>query len=514
MGDVFNNPTNNYVNPNLSPCAGAGDDSFLEFLPNDQIGIVQGSNILASISFSDIKIPITGYSTQKKVLEPGEVVFIPGLTKGLSYRSQSFKLLEFNSTDEDLNPFFMKADVSVGFYKNFKYYLFNLEASANYANNVNIADALNVALSNIQAKITSGYDPSDLSFTGTQLGWDFNIYNIELTLIDTSENSLSPFPNMGDIQDFVLEEDLEKMVLYAKYPNSAMQGILLKASYPADESPYNKWFQINHVTDMVTIYEPIQIDNFITNLQKTVTITFDSSITFGPFIGDNSLGVTYFQEDVSIASINEFIFDCSVLTSDLIDSSIYGSNLSLSSTLMTGVLENSWINKDNYFPYGDPSNKVMVAFSTINDCSISNASITDSSIFKSLFFGDSSVVLTNCTLYNCTYDPSLVHLINCTIVRINESIDCSISYDMDSSLYYTPIIKTIEVGMSGCSTSTAMTGGDYLEWITENQDWKKVGDLYIWTSAPDADDTRNLIDGFYAFNPQEFNIQIEYLIFV
>jgi hypothetical protein len=302
------------------------------------------------------------------------------------------------------------------------------------------------------------------------------------------------------------------MVLYAKYPNSAMQGIVLKATYPSDQNAVDKWFQINHVPDIVTIYEPIEIDNFITNLQKTAYITFDPSISFGPFIGNSSVGATYYQEDVSISSTAEFIFDCSITTSDLADSSIYKSNLSLSSTLMNGVLENSWVNKDYpLLPYGDPSSRVEIALSIINDCSIYNSLISDTSIFKTLLL---DVSLFNCTLYNCTYDTSLVELENCTIIRINETIDCSLSYDLDSSLYYEPVIKTIEVGMSGCSNSTTMSAGDYLEWITNNDAWEKVGDMYIWTSAPDAADTKNLIPGFYVFNPQTFNIQLEYLTFV
>ena len=500
--DVFNNPANNYVNPALTPCAGAGDDSYLEFLPNDQIGIVQGQNILASISFSDIKIPVSGYSTQKKILDPGEVTFVAGLTKGLNYRSQSFILPLF--TANDLNPYFMVVDLSIGFYKNFKHYSFNVEASANYANNVTIDQALDIALSNIQAKMTTTYDPSDLTFTGTQLGWDFNISNLVLTVIDASENILSPFPSPAYSEK--LDEDLTKMVLYAKYPNSAMQGVVLKATYPAVESPYNKWFQVNHVTDVVTIYEPIEVDNFIKAIQYL--ITFDPSIKFGPFITsfvDASIGL-----DVSDGSQSYVLaVDSSFATYNLNDSSLYNSRINLSSNASTCVIENSWVNKDLYFPYGDPSNHVNIALSTINDSSIHNALINDSSIFKSFLY---NVALSRCTLYNCSYDPSTVLLQNCTVIRINESIDPSLAYD--SSTYYQPVVKTIEVGMSGCSSQTAMSGGDYLEWITENQDWKKVGDLYIWTAAPDADDTRNLIDGFYAFNPQEFPIQIEYLIFV
>jgi hypothetical protein len=509
--DVFNNSANNYVNPNLSPCAGAGDDSYLEFLPNDTIGVVQGGNTLASISFSDIKIPVSAYNSQKKVLEPGEVAFITGLTKGLSYRSQSFILPFFDTSSAELEPYFMTIDLSVGFYKNFGYKLYNLEASANYSNNISIVDALNVAFSNLQAKITCSYDPSDLTFIGSQAGWDFNISNVELTLIDTSENALSPFRNLGDPQNIELEEDLSKMVLYAKYPNSAMQGIILKATYPSEESPYDKWFQINHAPDIVTIYEPIQINNFITNLQKTAEITFDPSIVFGPFItsfGDASNGI-----DVSDGSQSYVLaVDSSFATYDLADSSLYNSRLNLSSTALRTVIENSYINKDYpLLPYGDPSSRVEITLSLLNDCSVYNALISDTSIFKTLLM---DVSLFNCTLYNCTYDPSLVKFENCTIIRINESIDCSISYDLDSSLYYTPTIKTIEVGMSGCSTSTAMSAGDYLEWITENDAWEKVGDMYIWTSAPDAEDTKNLIPGFYVFNPQLFNIQLEYLTFV
>ena len=512
--DVFNNSSNNYVYPALSPCAGAGDDSYLQFLPNKSVGVIQGSNTLASISFSDIKIPVSSYSSQMKIVEPGEVAFIPGLTKGLDFRSQSFTLPAF--TENDLNPYFMTVDLSVGFYKNFKYYQFNLEASADYSNNITIDQALDIALSNIQAKITTIYDPSDLSFTGTQAGWDFNISNVELTLIDASENSSSPFPAIiiGGInvpQIFELEEDLSKMVLYAKYPNSAMQGIILKATYPATELSYNKWVYINHVTDIVTIFEPIQIDNFLKNIQKFTEITFDPSISFGPFITDftdASVGL-----DAS-AGTESYVLavDCSYAYYQLADSSLFNSRLNLDSSLLNGTIENSWVNKDYpLLPYGDPSSRVEIALSIVNDCSINNAFIQDSSIFTS-FLED--VSLSGCTLYNCSYDPSMVTLSNCTLITINETIDCSISYETDSSTYYTPVVKTIEVGMSGCSNATQMSAGDYLEWITENEDWKKVGDAYIWTSAPDNGDTRNLIDGFYVYNPQTFPVQIDYLIFV
>ena len=69
--DLFNsNPINNYVDPGLSPCAGANSGSNLE-VGNGNIQIVNGSNILALIDFSDLSIPVSAYSVQTQILSEG-----------------------------------------------------------------------------------------------------------------------------------------------------------------------------------------------------------------------------------------------------------------------------------------------------------------------------------------------------------------------------------------------------------------------------------------------------------
>lgn len=372
--DVFNNPANNYVNPNLSVCEGTGGgDTNLEFLANKSIGIVQGGNILQSISFANIKIPVSSYTSNRKVLEPGEVTFIQGLSKGLNYKSQFFDFPTFADPDNVLNQNFMQIDLSVSFYKNFRYSSYNISSIADNSTNISIINDLNIDLATLVAKITSSYDPSVLSFTGTQGGWDFMTSNVILSLIDASLDANSPFPSIIDSssgnripQIHLLSENLTSRVLYAKYPNSAMQGIVMKITYPPVYPPfynpplynpspplypltntpvlsiYDEWIYVNHAPDIVTIYEPVQID---------------------------------------------------------------------------------------------------------------------------------------------------------------------------SSIYYQPIIKNVEVGMTGSSDSI-MSAGDYLQWIDDNQDWQKVGEVYIWITPPDYDDTRNLIEGFYAFNPHDFPVQLEYITFV
>lgn len=269
--DLFNNPSNDYVYPALSPCAGAGDSMTLEFLPNDAIGIVQGSNVLESLSFASLKIPVTAFNSFIKTLQPGEVIFIPGLTKGLQTRTQGFTLPNFTANNN--NPFFMSMDLSIYFYKNFKSYNLDVEASANFSTNIPIDAALNLSLNNAASSVTSNYDPSTLLFTGSPAGYNFSISNVILTLIDASENINSPFPSIINAstgqkitQLYNLPEDLSKSLTYAKYPNTAIQGIIMQIKFPADsgsKTVYDEWVYINHPTDPINIYDAVDVSVFV-----------------------------------------------------------------------------------------------------------------------------------------------------------------------------------------------------------------------------------------------------------
>jgi len=144
MTDLFNNPKNNYVDPGLAPCIGNSDDKSLEFV-NDGIGIVSGTKILSKIDFGSFNVPVNSYSNESKILGPGEITYISGLTRGLRSRKQSF-FMPNSIGDNDLNPFFMKMDISIAYYKNFRYYEENIQAVADYNQNINIQDAVNIKL--------------------------------------------------------------------------------------------------------------------------------------------------------------------------------------------------------------------------------------------------------------------------------------------------------------------------------------------------------------------------------
>jgi len=68
--------------------------------------------------------------------------------------------------------------------------------------------------------------------------------------------------------------------------------------------------------------------------------------------------------------------------------------------------------------------------------------------------------------------------------------------------------------MSGASTSTTLSAGDYLYYVDTNNLWEKVGPVKIWLSTSDPADSNieNLITGFYVFNPHTYAIKIDYMV--
>jgi len=536
--DVFQNPSNDYIYPSLSPCPNVADDQILTWTKNG-LTIIKGSQEIANADFSDLSIPINSYNQQQKLLQPGEVTFIQGLTKELCYRTQGFNLPSLDSSDLALNQYFMQIDLSLSYYTNFSYTSINVEASANYGENIDIASALNLEFNDKSIKIMNIYDPSILTFTGTQEGYNFTISNVYLTIIDTSIDASSCFNNGKNAEIYDLLENPSTNIPYAKYSNTAMQGIILRAIYP-DENDEDKWIYLNHTSDYVTIFSSIDV-SYDSDVSSNLVIIFEPSTFISPVVVyDPSLEDVSIYDDLINNTIAEncYFEDCSILNSiigisdfvncNIIDSSIVNNcDLKDDSSISNCIIINDWVNAYKLLVYQDPCtgaktyeytldycgyDKVNIYESTIWDSSLNNCLISDSSIYNS-YIKDSSII--GCTLYNTLYDTSTT-LVNCINYFVDSSIGCQYQIISDTSTYYKKQLKRLDVGLSGTSTDEVMSAGDYLNWITLNDEWKKIGEMYIWVSPVESSDSiiKNLISGFYVFNPHDFTIKIEYLIFV
>jgi hypothetical protein len=810
--DLFNNNTGNYVVPGASPCAGDSGINKVEFIDKG-IGIISGSEILNKMDFSKFSIPTTSWNQQTQKIGAGEVIFVQGLTKGLATRTQGFTIPNLNSLNPDLDSYYLDVDLSINYYSGFSFTYAQIDGSGNYSQNIDLPTSLDITFGAKNILTSSSYDPSSLTFSGTQLGYDFKITNVVLNVIDASQDSNSPFPpyivnGQRVQQSYVLVENEALNVPFAKYPNSASQGVFLKPTYPVEGPsgticPADKWILVNHATSPVTIYEPITL-TFNSDVSCLLTIAYDAnailgtkpiivddvsildvssnydvsissftiidgSITLGPnividgssvisnvtildssvlnsvfndilapnsmyygammnsstggvndnnyfsnvniydsylqsfnaknstifdsilagkledstvinstsvsdttflrtdvsggtldgstfkFLGDPSsyntvynvgfnppsFGAEFQYYDVSslnfntvtnlyltgqdskftniqasnktinladssiysstagINGYNVYIEDCSIfepilnnsyitkailgsnsnssvkdsqihnsliyqnlpiqdssifnsagivqidmvsvedsslynsviINSELVlskiwDSSIDGGTFNQDTSVSNSSIINSWSNvyvlitnastgeklyvmDDDTLPLDSSAWRVNINTSIIWDSSFNNTTISDSSLYN-CYLMDSSLI--GCTTYNCIFDQSVEYDTRTIMVDASISVDSSISFD--TSIYYSKSLKALDVGLSGCSIDGVISAGDYLNWVNDNNLWNKVGDLYAWTTAPDMSQYKNLLDGFYIYNPHTFSVSVQYMVFV
>lgn len=268
MSDLFlSNDSNNYIVPNLAACPGAADSASFEFLGDNEVGIIHGSDILQSMDLSDISQDVTGWVQQTKILQPGEVTFIQGLTKGISTKFQRFYLDNSVAYTDASFPYFMSTDISINYYKNFRYYQDNVYAIGDYENSVDIANAINTAFEAKGITVTAAYDASALSFTADAAGYDYDITFIDVSLFQTYSTIRQ-----------TLTEDLSSYIPAYKYPNGAMLGYVLKVTYSSSfTSDSDKYVLLNHVPDTLVYYE-VSTGTCYTRLEKNVDVGLNAGL--------------------------------------------------------------------------------------------------------------------------------------------------------------------------------------------------------------------------------------------
>ena len=249
MPDYFNNSSNDYINPSLPVCPGIpdGESGLFKFIPKRTLGVISGSNIMAQIDFTDFSQSVTAWTKERKTLQSGEVFFIQGLTKGLSYETFVFPVADSIDISSNDTGYYTHVDMSIGYYSSFKYTVSDISVNGDASLGIDIDNAINIAFGtlNISVDATSLLSP-DVSgyftFVGSTAGYDFEIPNISFRMYDGSIHSLTSDPS--------------EYILPAKYPNTAMLGYTLKLIYPdAADVAADRWIYTKHIPTSLTYYE-------------------------------------------------------------------------------------------------------------------------------------------------------------------------------------------------------------------------------------------------------------------
>lgn len=409
--DVFKNATNNYAYPDKEACSGDADTTYFEFFPKENIGLIRGSNILSKINFQDFRIEVDSWNQETKIFEPGEISYVPGLTKGLMRETHVFPFPELNSNDISLDQYFMEIDASVSYFKNFTNYDKAVSASGDYEDRMGIESALNNELDTLNIPVSSDYDNDSISFTGNNDGFNYNIDNIQLTIIDASVDPNSPFdPSIVNGERvprvYTLKEDSDKYIPSAKYPNGAFRGVLMKVDYPEDYygdslMDPDKYIYIHHVHNLVTFYDSSVI-NITRDVSVNYIVTRDSSIY-------NYIGVSkpFYDIDFSIQDIS-----CNIDTSagPYPDTSIYDGTT-------YGIFYNNTI-------YDETIDGSIISDHNVLDSSVINISLEESYIFGGQY--------TDASLSNMIIEKTII---NSGIFIDGSIFDSSILYPISENYY-------------------------------------------------------------------------------
>jgi hypothetical protein len=466
--DLFNNISNDYIFPDLPPCPdsnGPGNDVF-KFLPGNQVGVVSGSTILGAMNLGDIMLNVDSWTIQTKILQPGEVTYIAGLTKGISFGTQNFLL----NTDPSItyNNSFMTVDMSINYYTNFRYVSTYVHASSDYNNGISLDSALNILFGNngINIEATYNADNNTLSFSSNLAGYYFDITRVNASTWDT------PNPSDGTIYHggILLDDPSTDLPAY-KYPNGAMLGYVLKITYPNGILLSERFVEINHVTNDLTYFTPVDVsilNSFATWDPCTLFVKVpDVSILF---YGASWTDVSLFKDASGLVAV-----DVSVFISDASWGNIIYPTISV-----------------------DASSFIYPSF-------VVNASYYDASL---------NLIDVSVLVKDAAYNANIYS--NITTKTIDVSIFKS-QATHDSSVFFIRHNSPIDVGLNSqvnCDPANILSGGDYLDYISTYNLWEKIGLLQIWLSAEDpaSSQTENLISGFYVFNPQGFPVRLDYMI--
>jgi hypothetical protein len=133
------------------------------------------------MGLGDINQTIEGWFQQTKLLQPGEIIYVQGLTKGISNKSQYFPFDGSILYNNSYHSYYLSADISINYYKNFRYYENSLHVTADETNGIDIANAFNIAFGSLGVNITVSYDPSGLTFIGSQSGYSFDVTAMDVS---------------------------------------------------------------------------------------------------------------------------------------------------------------------------------------------------------------------------------------------------------------------------------------------------------------------------------------------
>lgn len=205
----YNNPTKSYIYTNLT-CNGASADE-ISFDITDSAGVISDNeNALASLGLESVHVPLTQYTTDMRILNPYEIMYVRGIDRGASYMSKSYKLCCNKIKIEDwLYNSGITFAIRCTDGKELKH-TYIIKACGNINEDKTFIDICQENFDNYHIPITVSFDNDLLVFTSSQLGYEFWIAHI--LLWQKTQDPSSGYDNSEETLDEIIDQIFKEII--------------------------------------------------------------------------------------------------------------------------------------------------------------------------------------------------------------------------------------------------------------------------------------------------------------
>lgn len=201
----YNNPTKSYIYTNLT-CNGASADE-ISFDITDSAGVISNNeNVLVSLGLEGVHVPLTQYTTDMRILNPYEIMYVRGIDRGASYMSKSYKLC---CNKIKIDDWMYNSGITFAIRctdgKEIKRTYF-IKACGDINRDITFVDVCQEMFDKRHIPVNITFEDDILIFTSTQLGYEFWISHILLWQKAVDPSTGSSDKTLDEIIDDIFKE--------------------------------------------------------------------------------------------------------------------------------------------------------------------------------------------------------------------------------------------------------------------------------------------------------------------
>ena len=209
----YNNPTKSYIYTNMT-CNGASADE-ISFDITDSAGVISDNeNVLASLGLEGVHVPLTQYTTDMRVLNPYEILYIRGIDRGASYMSKSYKVMNPKQVEYEDWMYYSGITFAIRCTdgKSLKR-TYMIKACGDINLDKTFIDVCQELFDQKSIPVNISYKDGELTFTSSQLGYEFWIAHILLWQKEKDPSTgeyVNPDSTLDEIIDDIFKDVIEK----------------------------------------------------------------------------------------------------------------------------------------------------------------------------------------------------------------------------------------------------------------------------------------------------------------